>query len=79
VPETNLDDYRRSLDRLVRLVPQVDLLLPSHNTPNEKPNELLRLSKAFDSARSGKGKHADSGDLREYKFEGFTILMKKSH
>lgn len=77
VPETNLDDYRRTLDRLVKLVLQVDLVLPSHNTPDEKPGELLRLSKAFDSARAGKGKYEDSGDLREYQFEGFTILMKK--
>ncbi|MBS1850722.1 MAG: MBL fold metallo-hydrolase [Acidobacteria bacterium] len=76
VPETNVADYRRSVDRLAALAPQLELLLPSHNFPAEKPEMLLRLQKAMREIQDGKAKFKTEGDLREYLFEGFTILMK---
>lgn len=74
VPETNIDDYQRSVERLAKLAPQLDLLLPSHNFPAEKTVMLTRLAEAFDQVRSGKAKFRMDGDRRSYSFEGFSIL-----
>ena len=77
VPETDIAAYTRSVDRLVKLAPQLDLLLPSHNFPEAKPEMLVRLKEAFQDVREGKAKAVPSGDLREYKFDGFSLLMAK--
>lgn len=77
VPETNLDAYRQSLVRLTKLVPQLDLLLPSHNFPAEKPEVLTRLLAALDQSRAGTAQSEENGGLREYKFDGFSLLLKK--
>lgn len=74
VPETNVADYRNSVKRLAALVPQLDLLLPSHNFPAEKPEMLTRLAEAMQQVQSGKAKYTVQDGRREYKFEGFSIL-----
>ena len=74
VPETNLADYQRSVERLVKLVPQLDLLLPGHNFPAEKPEMLIRLRDAFRRVLAGTAQFRMDGDRREYIFDGFTIL-----
>jgi glyoxylase-like metal-dependent hydrolase (beta-lactamase superfamily II) len=74
VPETNVADYQRSVERLAKLVPQVDLLLPSHNFPAEPPTKLNELAAAFREVQSGKAKFHMDGNRREYQFEGFSIL-----
>lgn len=74
VPETNVDDYQHSVERLAKLVPQLDLLLPSHNFPAEKPAMLTRLAAAFQQVRSGKAKFRMDGERREYVFDGFSIV-----
>ena len=77
VPETDMAAYTRSVDKLVKLVPQLDLLLPSHNFPEAKPQMLVRLQEAFREVKEGKAKSVPNGDLREYKFDGFSLLMAK--
>jgi len=77
VPETNVDDYQRSVERLAALAPQVDLLLPSHNFPAEKPEMLTRLAAAFLQVRAGTARFRTDGDRREYEFDGFSILTAK--
>jgi len=77
VPETNVDDYQRSVERLAALTPQVDLLLPSHNFPAEKPEMLTRLAAAFRQVRAGTARFRSEGDRREYEFDGFSILTAK--
>jgi len=74
VPETSVDDYQHSVERLAKLEPQLELLLPSHNFPAEKPEMLTRLAGAFEQVRSGKAKFRMDGDRREYQFDGFRIL-----
>ena len=75
VPETDIAAYTRSVDRLAQLVTQVELLLPSHNFPEAKPEMLIRLKDAFQQVKEGKAKSVPNGDLREYKFDGFSLLM----
>ena len=74
VPETNVADYERSVERLAKFASQVDLLLPSHNFPAEPPTMLTKLSQAFREVQSGKAKFRKDGDRREYQFDGFSIL-----
>jgi glyoxylase-like metal-dependent hydrolase (beta-lactamase superfamily II) len=74
VPETNVADYQRSVERLAALVPDLDLLLPSHNFPAEPPAMLNKLAAAFREVQSGKAKYVKNGDRREYQFDGFSIL-----
>ena len=47
VPETRLDDYLASMERLVALLPSVRQLLPAHNTASVAPRELRRATEAI--------------------------------
>jgi glyoxylase-like metal-dependent hydrolase (beta-lactamase superfamily II) len=78
VPETNPGNYRRSVERLVSIEPMLDLLLPSHNFPAEKPEMLLKLKAAFDRVDSGKAHYTITDGRREYKFDGFSLLLADS-
>ena len=75
IPETDVAAYGRSVARLAKLVPQLDLLLPSHNFPAARPEMLTRLSDAFRQVQSGKAQFTLAGGRREYKFDGFSLLM----
>lgn len=74
--ETNLADYANSSDRLAKLAPQVNLLLPGHNVPVAEPRNLSRLAAAIKQVRSGQGTPKNNGGLREYQFDGFSILTR---
>ena len=74
VPETNLADYERSVERLAKLVPQLDLLLTGHNFPAEKPEMLVRLRDASRQVLAGTAPFRMDRDRREYLFDGFTII-----
>ncbi len=75
VPETDIVAYERSVDRLAALVPQLDVLLTSHNFPVSRPEMLLRLSDAFHQVRTGKAQFTVNGAQREYLFDGFSLLL----
>jgi glyoxylase-like metal-dependent hydrolase (beta-lactamase superfamily II) len=53
-PETDLAGYRRSVQRLAALAPQIDLVLGAHNIPVASPGVLLRLVAALDAVEAGK-------------------------
>jgi glyoxylase-like metal-dependent hydrolase (beta-lactamase superfamily II) len=75
VPETDVAAYESSIDRLAALVPQLDMLLTSHNLPVSRPEMLLRLAQAFRQVRSGHAPFTVSGAQREYRFDGFSLLL----
>jgi glyoxylase-like metal-dependent hydrolase (beta-lactamase superfamily II) len=75
-PETDLDAYVRSVERMATLTPQLRLLLPSHNVPVGDPAELQRLLAAIRKVRAGRVPSHDAGAGRvEYQVEEFTFLM----
>lgn len=76
-PETNLDAYEASMEKLVKLAPRLQLLLPAHNVPVASPADLGRTLAAMKQIRSGKAKAVVHGSTREYKFEGFSFRMKE--
>jgi glyoxylase-like metal-dependent hydrolase (beta-lactamase superfamily II) len=75
VPETSVSDYMQSVSRLAALIPQVDVLLPSHNFPAESPAELKKLASALQQVRDGKAKFSVKEGRRVYDFGTFSLLM----
>lgn len=75
-PETDLDGYIRSIERMAALAPQLHLLLPSHNVPVADPAELPKLFVAIKKVRAGTVPPVPAGDgeLR-YSVDGFVFLM----
>jgi glyoxylase-like metal-dependent hydrolase (beta-lactamase superfamily II) len=75
VPETDIAAYEHSIDRLTTLIPQVDVLLTGHNFPVSRPEVLTRLASAFRQVQTGKAPYTISGAQREYRFDGFSLLL----
>jgi glyoxylase-like metal-dependent hydrolase (beta-lactamase superfamily II) len=53
-PETDLDEYAKSIARLVALAPQVKIVIGAHNIPVAPPGVLRNLVAAFADLRAGK-------------------------
>jgi glyoxylase-like metal-dependent hydrolase (beta-lactamase superfamily II) len=53
-PETNLDAYVASVQKLAALAPQIKLVLGAHNVPVASPDVLPKLVEAIQSVRAGK-------------------------
>jgi glyoxylase-like metal-dependent hydrolase (beta-lactamase superfamily II) len=77
VPETDLDAYQRSIERLAGLSKDVDILRPAHNAPQASPSLLPKVAVALPEARSGKATGIDRENKRLFRFEGFSILLAK--
>ncbi len=75
-PETDLDAYAASVKKMAAL-PGLQLLLPAHNVPVADPADLGRVMAAIDQVRAGQVKPSPRDGKWEYKFEGFSFLMKK--
>ncbi|HUI39280.1 MAG TPA: MBL fold metallo-hydrolase, partial [Candidatus Nitrosotalea sp.] len=50
-PETDLDAYARSVDRIAALAPNLHVLLTAHNIPVAEPSQMPRLAEAFKKVR----------------------------
>jgi glyoxylase-like metal-dependent hydrolase (beta-lactamase superfamily II) len=76
-PETDLDAYAKSIEKLAALAPQLKLVLGAHNVPVAHPDVLQRLVAAFDQVRGGKiAPVADSPGKVRYKVENISFLMR---
>ena len=75
VPETGFDTYAQSVALLTALEPDVKLILPAHNIPVAEPVFLTRLEKAVEDVRNKKASGQVTGDYREYRFDGFSLLL----
>lgn len=75
VPETDVEAYERSIDRLATMVAQLDILLASHNLPVSRPEMLLRLAHAFRQVQTGNAPFTIGGAQREYRFDAFSLLL----
>jgi glyoxylase-like metal-dependent hydrolase (beta-lactamase superfamily II) len=76
VAETDVAAYEHSIDRLAKLAPQLDLLLPAHNVPVAEPKSLPRLREALADVKAGRIAPTPTPDgYREYRFEGFSLLL----
>lgn len=76
VPETDLDAYQRSVERIAKLTGVVDVLRPAHNLPEADPKLLERVSPALTEIRSGKiTTFTVRSGRRVYQFDGFSITL----
>lgn len=76
-PETDLDAYVNSLRKMVTLAPRLKLLLPAHNVPVADPVVLAKVLDAIQQVRAGKVQASARDGKVEYKFSGFSFLMKQ--
>ena len=78
VPETDLDLYQNSLDRLAELAPSVKRLLPAHNTVSAAPANLVEAARAIRLVRSGEVPGEEQSNQRVvFRFEDFSFLTSK--
>jgi glyoxylase-like metal-dependent hydrolase (beta-lactamase superfamily II) len=75
-PETDLDAYVASMQKLALLAPHLQLLLPSHNVPVADPSYLSKAVTAMQQVRRGEVKAVANDGKHEYMFEGFSFLMR---
>jgi len=75
-PETDLDAYVASMQKLAALAPHLQLLLPSHNVPVADPSYLPKVVTAIQQVRRGEVKAVAHDGKHEYMFEGFSFLMQ---
>jgi len=76
-PETDLDAYAKSIQRLAALAPKVKLVLGAHNVPVAPPSVLPKLVSAFDQVRAGKVNAVpQSAGKVLYQVGGISFLMQ---
>lgn len=75
-PETDLDAYVASMQKLAAMAPHLQLLLPSHNTPVADPSYLPKVVAAMQQVRRGEVKPVANDGKHEYLFDGFSFLMR---
>lgn len=76
MPETDLEAYQRSMDRLAALVPSLRRVLPAHNVISVAPSVLARVPKAIRDVRTGRRRGtAPEPGQRLVPFRGFSILV----
>jgi glyoxylase-like metal-dependent hydrolase (beta-lactamase superfamily II) len=76
-PETDFAAYARSIARLAKLAPTLQLVLPSHNVPVAQPEALTRLDEAVKKIQTGQAKFVVTNGRREYSFDGFSLLLSE--
>ena len=77
VPESDLNAYYQSVERLCNIVPRLNTLHPAHNGPIADPGSLYLLRNALKNIQNGTVKgDTISGGRIEYLFEGFSLIMK---
>jgi glyoxylase-like metal-dependent hydrolase (beta-lactamase superfamily II) len=74
-PETDLDAYEASIASMMAIHPR--LLLTAHNVAVGDPADLPRVLAAMRQVRAGKITPVRNGNRWEYKFQGFSFLMKE--
>jgi glyoxylase-like metal-dependent hydrolase (beta-lactamase superfamily II) len=78
VPETDLEAYARSVDRMAALEPSLRKLLGAHNVAASDPRKLLLLKAAVGQVRAGQARAAErEGGRVEFSFDGFSLLVAK--
>jgi len=77
-PETDLSAYAASLARLNQLAPHLKLLLPAHNVPAAREDYLSLVNQAFLRVMGGTMTPVPRDGKQEYKFHGFSFLLKQA-
>ncbi len=77
IPGGSFDDYAKTAARLSGLASDIDRAFTSHNVPVADASYMTALGKAFADIESGTASdYTISDGLREYQFEGFSVIVK---
>jgi hypothetical protein len=74
-PETDLEAYQKSIQRIAALAPSLKILRPAHSAPEADPAMLAKVAQALPQARSGKMQYKLETGRRVYQFSGFSIAL----
>jgi glyoxylase-like metal-dependent hydrolase (beta-lactamase superfamily II) len=78
IPGGSFDDYAKTAARLSGLASDIDRALTSHNVPVVDASYMTALGTAFADIESGKATdYTISDGLREYRFDGFSVIVKE--
>jgi glyoxylase-like metal-dependent hydrolase (beta-lactamase superfamily II) len=77
-PETDLDAYQKSIERIANLAPSLQILRPAHAAPEADPALLAKVAQALPQARNGKKQYKLKPGRRVYQFSGFSIALSQS-
>jgi len=79
-PETNLQDYLISLEKLAKINSKFDLILPGHNIPNVESKLIIKAAKAMREIMNGKSisQKTEDGKYNEYSYEEFSFIIEQS-
>lgn len=74
---SDFDEYARSAVRIAGLSGEIDALMTAHNVPVADSRYAIALGRAFTEIQSGEAQNFNLSDgLREYHFDGFSVLTK---
>ncbi len=77
IPGGSFDDYVETATRLSGFADNIDRAFTSHNVPVVDGSYMTALGQAFADIRSGKATDYTLSDgLREYEFDGFSVIVK---
>lgn len=79
-PETDLQDYLISLEKLAKITSKADLILPGHNIPNVEPKLINKAAKAMQEVMNGTAISTKTEDEKynEYSYEEFSFVIDPS-
>jgi glyoxylase-like metal-dependent hydrolase (beta-lactamase superfamily II) len=77
-PETDLDAYQKSIERIAALAPSLRVLRGAHTAPEADPGMLAKVAQALPQARTGKMSYKVRPGRRTYLFDGFSIALSDS-
>jgi len=74
---SSFDDYANSAARLAGLASEIDTAITSHNVPTVDASYMTALGQAFADIKSGDATDVTISDnIREYHFDGFSIMVR---
>ena len=74
-PDSDFDEYRKTIRYLMGLLPRVNHLCPSHNEAYVPKGVLARVQAAFDQVAADQVPFELEDDTRIYRFEGFGVTL----
>ena len=78
IPGSSFEDYVKSAARLAGLAGDIDSALTSHNVPVVDASYMTALGQAFaDIADGAATDYVLSDGVREYQFDGFTVIVRE--
>jgi glyoxylase-like metal-dependent hydrolase (beta-lactamase superfamily II) len=78
LPGSHLDEFIESYEKILTLSEHYDMLIPSHNEPYVRKEELSKVLNAAKDIRLGNGKYVERTEngtkIRRYDYPGFAII-----